>query len=261
MEAVSASSSLAKRGDGSGPNPSGSPLGPRAVATAEHSGVGLYKYGQGYWVRTLTAIAAGILVLVTSLWAWNSLSAIRLPVRDWRLSTTNATGSPAVGQPVTLLKADVQPPLNLGTASVKLIEGSAITVGDVVITAPDSATGAYTPASATQIQSSDGAFSALVGQRSGIEIFDKVYLQMAVAMLILLAGCMAIYGLVGKKHSSVDFLVATDGEMKKVNWSTRKVVLDSTYVVIVATFLIASILYVFDFLLSRFFIWIKVLEG
>jgi len=258
MEAVSASN-LAKRENGS---ESGGPsTGPRADAAIEHSGVGLYKYGQGYWVRTMTAIFAGILVLVTAMWAWDSLNAIKLPMREWRLSTTNPTGSTQVGQTLTLLKADVQPPVTLGTASVKAIEGSAITVGDINITAPPSDTAPYSIASTTQMQSSDGAFSALVAQRSGIEIFDKVYLQMGVALLLLLAGCIAIYSLVGKMHNSVDFLIATDGEMKKVNWATRKVVIDSTYVVIGATFLIALILYIFDALLSRFFVWIKVLEG
>ena len=44
------------------------------------------------------------------------------------------------------------------------------------------------------------------------------------------------------KPSNVDFLVATDREMKKVNWTSRKDLIGSTKVVIVFMFLIALIL-------------------
>ena len=37
-------------------------------------------------------------------------------------------------------------------------------------------------------------------------------------------------------------LIATDGEMKKVNWSTRKEIVGSTWVVVAATFLLTAVL-------------------
>jgi len=66
---------------------------------------------------------------------------------------------------------------------------------------------------------------------------------------------------VGVKPKTVDFLIATDGEMKKVNWSTKKVIRDSTYVVIGATFLIAGVIALADIVLFKFFQAIGVLGG
>ena len=48
--------------------------------------------------------------------------------------------------------------------------------------------------------------------------------------------------------------------MKKVNWSTRKEVIGSTWVVVVACFLIAAFLFSIDFVFAMFFRAIKVLE-
>ena len=62
------------------------------------------------------------------------------------------------------------------------------------------------------------------------------------------------------KPGNVDFLVATDSEMKKVNWTSRKDLIGSTKVVIVFMFLIALILFVIDILFSYFFYLIGVLH-
>ena len=43
------------------------------------------------------------------------------------------------------------------------------------------------------------------------------------------------------KPTNVDFLIATDSEMKKVNWTSRKELIGSTKVVIVFMFLIAVV--------------------
>ncbi|RNC82861.1 MAG: preprotein translocase subunit SecE [Phycisphaera sp.] len=60
---------------------------------------------------------------------------------------------------------------------------------------------------------------------------------------------------------SVDFLIATDGEMKKVNWSTRKEVQGSTIVVVIASFLLAFAIFVVDYGFGAFFKLIGVLQG
>ena len=62
------------------------------------------------------------------------------------------------------------------------------------------------------------------------------------------------------KPSNVDFLVATDSEMKKVNWTSRKDLIGSTKVVIVFMFLIALILFLVDIIFSYFFYLIGVLK-
>jgi preprotein translocase subunit SecE len=62
------------------------------------------------------------------------------------------------------------------------------------------------------------------------------------------------------KPSNADFLIATDSEMKKVNWTSRKDLIGSTKVVIVFMFLIAVILFLIDILFSYFFYLIGVLK-
>ncbi len=72
------------------------------------------------------------------------------------------------------------------------------------------------------------------------------YVQAGVFLAICIVGGLLIYRFVGLKPRSVDFLVATEGEMKKVNWSTRKEILGSTWVVIGLTAFVAAIIFVLD---------------
>src|SRR3712207_9446120 len=63
------------------------------------------------------------------------------------------------------------------------------------------------------------------------------------------------------KPANVDFLIATDSEMKKVNWTSRRELIGSTKVVIVFMFLIAAFLFVIDVVFSYFFYMIDVLKS
>jgi preprotein translocase subunit SecE len=58
----------------------------------------------------------------------------------------------------------------------------------------------------------------------------------------------------------VDFLIATDSEMKKVNWTTRAELMGSTKVVIFFVLLISAFLFMLDVIFGYFFQLIKVLE-
>ena len=69
-----------------------------------------------------------------------------------------------------------------------------------------------------------------------------------------------LYVLVWRKKRSVDFLVATEGEMKKVNWSTRREVFGSTVVVILLSVVIAIFCKIWDLVFVAFFSSIKVLD-
>jgi len=55
-------------------------------------------------------------------------------------------------------------------------------------------------------------------------------------------------------------MIATEGEMKKVSWSTRHEVVGSTKVVIMFTLLLAVALFVVDLVFQRAFSWIGVLK-
>jgi len=93
-----------------------------------------------------------------------------------------------------------------------------------------------------------------------IEGVDSVYIQGIGFGAMALLGGLLIYWYIGRKHKTVEFLVATEGEMRKVNWSTRKEVVGSTWVVIGVSVIIALVLLVSDILLSQFFKAIGVLK-
>lgn len=131
---------------------------------------GIYKRGQGYWTRVMTAIGAGVLGLSGAAWLWNELAVVRTS-------------------------------------------------------------------------------------------FNQIYLQASVAAVAALLTCVIVYWLVGVKKSTVEFFIATEGEMQKVNWSTRREVVGSTWVVIGVSVVIAIILFITDLLFANFFRMINVLES
>jgi preprotein translocase SecE subunit len=63
------------------------------------------------------------------------------------------------------------------------------------------------------------------------------------------------------KPTNADFMIATDSEMKKVNWTSRKELIGSTKVVIGFMFLIAFLLFGLDVVFGYFFKLITVLKA
>ncbi len=59
---------------------------------------------------------------------------------------------------------------------------------------------------------------------------------------------------------SADFMIATEGEMKKVSWSSRKEIIGGTKVVIATTFILAIMLLAVDMAFGFFFKAIGVLK-
>ena len=131
----------------------------------------VYKPGQGYWTRVMSAVGWGTLLLMGVAWLWNLLS----------------------------------------TAQVGEIESR--------------------------------------------------YIQGAVAIVVMALGGWVLYWLIGLNQRFVDFLVATEGEMKKVNWSTRREIIGSTWVVIALTVFISATIFVLDYIIfAPLFRWVGVLE-
>ena len=58
------------------------------------------------------------------------------------------------------------------------------------------------------------------------------------------------------KPTVADFMVAAEGEMKKVSWSSRKEIAVSTFIVITVVIVMAVILYVTDLSFQVFFNWL-----
>jgi len=85
----------------------------------------------------------------------------------------------------------------------------------------------------------------------------KLVLGMVAAFLAVFA--IIVFRIINRP-TVVDFLIATDSEMKKVNWTTRAELIGSTKVVIFFMLLIAVLLFAFDTIFGYFFYVIKVLQ-
>ncbi len=225
-------------------------------------GFGILKPGRGYWVRVLTAVALGTLFLATALWAAGQLGAYNPPVRAWTVRVTNVHGSlPAAGQVVELSKLEMSDnrAVKIGTATVESVatEGETaarVTVRDILLDSPKDDTPTETKRLSVPgaTPESDPVFNGQVNTPPAPEYkFQRVYVQAGAAAVIVFGGLFLIYRYVGNRPTTVDFLIATDEEMRKVNWSTRKVILDSTLVVISATFFIAALIFTADLILKQ----------
>ncbi|MCH2133970.1 MAG: preprotein translocase subunit SecE [Phycisphaerales bacterium] len=126
------------------------------------SSKGIYKSGQGYWVRLMSAIGYGVIVALGLIWLWKQMETIDL----------------------------------------------------------------------------------------GIE---QTYSQ--VIAILLAAGIFGFLGywLIGSKAGSVDFMIATEGEMKKVNWSSKSELTRSTIAVIGLTLLVALFCWAVDVIFAFLF--------
>ena len=78
-------------------------------------------------------------------------------------------------------------------------------------------------------------------------------------------GFLAVFSLLvhwlSNKPNNVDFLIATDSEMKKVNWTTQGELFGSTRVVVLFLVFVALFLFVVDLVFAYFFHLIRVLHS
>ena len=88
----------------------------------------------------------------------------------------------------------------------------------------------------------------------------RLYVQGGTAVLLVAISGLVLFRLIGSSKKIVDFMIATEAEMKKVNWPSRKVIIGLTWVVIVGTFLLAGLLFVIDIGFSSFFTKIGILK-
>jgi len=225
---------------------------------------GLYKPGQGYWVRVMTAAAIAILTFATAGWLMGQMSVLadKLPVRTWIAEVqNNATPEPVAGQRVKLLTSGGSGiPEVLGTAEVLSFErnSSTIRVGSFLPVKEG-----FDPTSGLTFAKADDG-SGFVGSVKGnirkLPPIRAQYLQLGAALVVLLLGATVAYLFAGARSGSVEFLIATDMEMKKVNWSTRRDIMTSTWVVVGAAFLLAGVLFGIDLVFQYVFKLIGVLE-
>ncbi|MFO0083131.1 MAG: preprotein translocase subunit SecE [Phycisphaerales bacterium] len=227
--------------------------------------LGICKYGQGYWVRVLTASLIGIAALAAGLWSMKQTTlAIDAFVPKSVLSVTlelDPTATEVAGGTSVIL---------LGTprAGEAAAQVGTATLLDTVRPGERSGrlgsityAGTNTQAEIASITLSDGKPLGNVLQRNAQTAVEPIYVQGAVLSLFVIIGTVLAYWLVAVKPGSVEFLINTDYEMKKVNWSTRREIRGSTVVVVLAFFAIGAALFLFDIIFQSFFRLINVIPS
>jgi preprotein translocase subunit SecE len=96
------------------------------------------------------------------------------------------------------------------------------------------------------------------------KFMDSIHLQdprgayLLVALFALAYSAFAFS--IMNKPANADFLIATDSEMKKVNWTTRRELMGSTRIVIGFMFVIAMLLFFYDLFFQMLFYLLGVLK-
>jgi len=88
-----------------------------------------------------------------------------------------------------------------------------------------------------------------------------MWMQVGIPALMCVGLAYLVFWAAGVNRRSCDFMIATEGEMKKVSWSTRREIWGSTKVVIAFTLFLAFLLFAVDMLFWAFFAAIGVLQG
>ncbi len=94
-----------------------------------------------------------------------------------------------------------------------------------------------------------------------IGTINQTYVAFGICGLVGVVIGTLIYLYVFRKPGSGDFLIATEGEMKKVNWSTRREIFGSTAVVIILMAVATTFIWLVDNAFVFVFQQMGVLEG
>ncbi len=86
-------------------------------------------------------------------------------------------------------------------------------------------------------------------------------LQYGITVGFLLVMGLVLYWVVGLNRKANDFFIATEGEMKKVNWSTKQEIIRSTKVVVLVTIVMSVFLFAADLLFMMIFSSMGVLRA
>jgi preprotein translocase SecE subunit len=206
------------------------------------------------------------LLLASAMWVASEAKRIgaSLPKRTYTMSANITSGTPTPGSILTLLgtapAGDVAPVIGTGKIQNFDKDSGTLVVGSLEIT--DKKVGEK-DIHGVRVDGVDPAtaFRASVSSPTGQEMIEPLYLQGGSAAVVIIIGAILIYWFCAVKPGTVDFLINTDMEMKKVNWSTRKDIIASTYVVIGSAFLIAALIFTVDVALQTLFRAIGVLHA
>lgn len=115
---------------------------------------------------------------------------------------------------------------------------------------------------ARQVTFAAAAVCILAGayQLYGSMIMMSQASRLAIPSVMMLVGLWVAYRLVNLP-AFADFLIAVEAEMNKVSWPTRAELYRSSVVVLVTVFVLAVLLFVFDFAWGQIFMTIDVVPG
>jgi preprotein translocase subunit SecE len=88
-----------------------------------------------------------------------------------------------------------------------------------------------------------------------LRVYDMILLETLVPTGVCVVFGILIYWLVNKP-TMADFMIAAEGELKKVSWSSRREIVVSTFIVICVVLVLAVLLMVTDFGFQFLFRWI-----
>ena len=210
----------------------------------------------------MTATLASLLIVYGAAWIWTQLGVVKLPTPKWTMSIRDGGFQGSTGQAVELLGKGVRDGEFPKIGDAAVTEWKAATKGhdatlESVVMADKRVTSETV---AIRTAANPDAVGIVEGRPVGIPIFQPVYLQAGGAGLILVLGAIVVFWQVGLKHSTVDFLIATDAEMKKVNWSTRREIIGSTQVVVLTMLIISGFCFVCDLAFATLMRLIGVLD-
>lgn len=80
----------------------------------------------------------------------------------------------------------------------------------------------------------------------GLLSSDNQAVKLGVPSVLLAVLGVVLFWIAGSNRKTNDFFIATEGEMKKVSWSTKKEVIGSTKVVLAFTLMMALFLFIVD---------------
>ncbi len=112
----------------------------------------------------------------------------------------------------------------------------------------------------TRLCSAFGA--AIIAALGCLQLYNKLevtdlglWIETMVPTGLFIALAILIFWLINKP-STANFLIAAEGEMKKVSWSSKKEITVSTIVVIVVVIFMAILLGFTDLVFAQLFMWI-----
>ncbi len=124
----------------------------------------------------------------------------------------------------------------------------------------------YKPGQGKYVRWGTAAGGGLLAFAAARFIFDVIadrvpsLWETLIPLLAFVALGLVIYWITGRNRTAVDFMIATEGEMKKVNWSSKREIVGATKVVIFTVFALALILFAVDIFFIILFSAIKVLR-